>query len=75
MPEYMLQKHLISSISINSGDGNLSFILSSVHLPGGKEQTGASRFVCVPIKLCMHPASLLWYGWDIKKRKRWVSIT
>lgn len=25
--------------------------------------------------LYMHPAQLLWYGWDTKKRKRWISIT
>lgn len=29
---------------------------------------------CVSVKLYMHPPLLLWYGWDISKRKRWVSI-
>lgn len=47
----------------------LVIILSLLHLPGGQEQIGAPRFLCVSIKLYMHPALLLWYGWDIKKER------
>lgn len=37
----------------------LVIILSLVNLPGGEEQTVASHFVYVSIKLDMHPAILL----------------